>query len=873
MKRFVLLLVFFVFLVYGQELLVRVPYAPDVNTSALIKKGIAVIGELDDAALIKIASANLSLLAGINYQILDEITDNKNYYLVTPFNKEIANQIRTSYEVLTSDRQCLLVVTAIGKEVDLIKLPVMLTKLDFTQLQLSEHALSYPKISFNPLVQQMVDNVSADTVLSFVRRLQNYRSRYATSESCRAAGNWLRSKFLNYNCDSVYLHNFSSTYAPNVVAIKRGYAYPDNIYYVIGGHYDAVNNCPGADDNGSGTSAVLEAARVMKDYNFAYSIRYICFCAEEQGLIGSAAYAQQARANGDSILGMINFDMISYTDVAPENLEVFGKVSNPNCSTFVNYFINTASLYVPQLTTNRRMVTSLSGSDHHSFWQQGYVALCGIEDYPLNNPYYHTSGDSIGAGFNDLNFCTNTVKAGVACLASLANPIYPNQPLVIYRRYRVDDAIGNNNNRWDIGETTHLYITLRNIGQTTAHNVSATIACTSAFVAVLQNQAGYGNISSLDTAVNQLPFIIASSPNTQIGYNANFALTVSSSESTWNYNFTIPIGAFVSTDPIPDGPRTPARYWAYDNTDTLYYYHPTYNWVEIKNIGNRITYNHNDQVRKIALPAGFGGFRFYGQRYDTISVSVDGFIRIGADTTPDYTNSPLPNPDGPAPMIAVNWDDLYHANTGNYGGIWWYYDQPNHRFIVEWDSVYYYNATSVRDKFQVIIYDSTYSTPTQDNIIIAQYQTANRYSSSTIGIEDPTETIGIQYLLDGTYHAGAAPIVPGRAIKYTTQSPTGIAENIANSLQPITNFVNVYPNPFKDKTVIQLNPRIVKTKSVQIYNSSGRLVKTLLINPTHSKVQYLIWDGNDEQNKPVSAGIYFVVASDFRNVVKVIRLK
>ncbi|MCX8015573.1 MAG: M20/M25/M40 family metallo-hydrolase, partial [candidate division WOR-3 bacterium] len=375
MKKIVLLLSAFVFLVYGQELLIKVPVTADISSASLIKQGLAVIGELKDAVLVKIPTKNLSLLPGISYEVLDEIAEGKNYYLVTPFNTEIERQIRSSYKVLASDGQCLVVAIPIGKEDDLIKLPVMLTKLDFTPLKLSEQPPRYPEVVFNPLVQQMVDNVRSDTVLSFVRRLQNFRSRYSSSDSCRAAANWLRSKFLNYNCDSVFVHNFNSTYAPNVVAIKRGYAYPDNIYYVIGGHFDAVNNCPGADDNASGTAAALEAARVMKDFNFAYSIRYIGFCGEEQGLLGSAAYAQEARARGDSILGMLNFDMIAYADVSPENLEVFGKVSNPNCSTFVNYFINSANLYVPQLPTNRRMVTSLSGSDHHSFWQQGYVCL------------------------------------------------------------------------------------------------------------------------------------------------------------------------------------------------------------------------------------------------------------------------------------------------------------------------------------------------------------------------------------------------------------------------------------------------------------------------------------------------------------------
>jgi len=874
MKKAILIIFVLSITLSAKEYLVRIPYTNSITTSSLIKQEIPIVGELSDAALALVDSSQLALLSGKNYTILDEVSDDKNYFLVNPMSKQAEAQIRASYKVLTTDNKCFLISAQPGDEDNLAKLPIMLSRLDFTPVILSEQAPAYPDIVFNVLIEQMVNNVSSDTVLSFVQRLQAFRSRYSTSESCRVAANWLRSKFLNYNCDSVYLHNFSTTYAPNVVAIKRGYAHPDNIYYVVCGHFDAVNNCFGADDNASGTTAVLEAARVMKNFNFEYSIRYIAFSAEEQGLIGSAAYAQQARNQGDSILGVFNFDMISYADIVPENLEVFGKISNPNCSTFVNYFINSATLYVPQLATNRRMVSSLSGSDHHSFWQNGYVGLCGIEDYPLNNPYYHTSADSIGAGFNNLSFCTNSIKAGVAGLAGLANPIFPNQPLVVYRNYQISDSIGNNNGRWDVGETTKLFITLRNIGQTTAYNVSATIACTSSFVIINQNQATFGNIVSLDTSVNLTPFIVSSTSNTPIGYNAGFNLTVISAETTWNYNFVIPIGAFISTDPIPDGPRSPARYWAYDNTDTMYSNHPDYNWVEIKNLGTRLSFANNDQVKNVPLPTGFGNLKFYGQSYNSVSISADGWVACGFDTIPDYSNSSLPNSDGPAAMIAANWDDLVHSNTGN-GGVYWYYDPSTRRFIIEWDSLSYYAASSVRDKFQVIIYDSTYVTSTGDNMIIVQYMTANRYTSSTVGIKDPTETIGIQYLFDGSYHPAAAMIQPNRAIKYTTQSPQGIFDY--NAQYSITNYlslIRVFPNPFHSQTNIHLNTAIREPKPIKIYNSSGRLIKSFTPHSSLLTAPYsFIWDGKDEIGIQVGTGIYFITIEGLTKPQKIIRLK
>jgi hypothetical protein len=226
-------------------------------------------------------------------------------------------------------------------------------------------------------------------------------------------------------------------------------------------------------------------------------------------------------------------------------------------------------------------------------------------------------------------------------------------------------------------------------------------------------------------------------------------------------------------------------------------------------------------------------------------------------------------------MIAVNWDDLRESNTGGSGAVWWYYNSTNNTFIVEWDSVSYYNTSTVRDKFQVILYDSTYSTSTGDNIILVQYMTANLYTSSTIGIEDPTETIGIQYLFDSSYHPAAAVIQPGRAIKYTTQSPTGI--EMSNAQFPISNIqplIKVHPNPFRGQTIIQLTAPIEIGKSLKIYNSSGRLLKTFSNSNNQSLKtnNYFVWDGKDELGNKVGSGIYFITAENTSKPQKVVYL-
>jgi len=178
---------------------------------------------------------------------------------------------------------------------------------------------------------------------------------------------------------------------------------------------------PGADDNASGTIAAIEAARVMQNYAFEYSIRFMAFSGEEFGLYGSEYYAQQAYTQGDSMRGVFNADMIAYSDAQPEDLEVIGKISNPSCDWLADFFIAAADTYTT-LPTSKHLTSNWIPSDNQSFLDYGYAALLGIEDYGVTNPWYHSPGDTIGSGYNDNAFCTEVIKAHVAAVAIMAVP-------------------------------------------------------------------------------------------------------------------------------------------------------------------------------------------------------------------------------------------------------------------------------------------------------------------------------------------------------------------------------------------------------------------------------------------------------------------
>jgi hypothetical protein len=734
-----------------------------------------------------------------------------------------------------------------------IAVPAMRDRVSPGGRAMDRSAPDLPRGSAHPTIEQVVAGVSPDSVLAFVLRLQQYRNRYSTGESCKAAAQWIAARFSAYGCDTVILEYHTTNHAPNVAGIRYGTSGLRYPYAIIDGHFDsyAASNAPGADDNASGTASAIEACRVMQGFQFQHDLRFIAFSGEEFGLFGSEYYAAQAHARIDTILGVLNFDMIAYEDNPPEDLDVIGKIASPPCEPFRDWFIAVADTYTA-LTRNRDMVSDMQSSDQGPFWNNGCLAFCGIEDYRPGNPYYHTPGDSIGAGYNDNDFCTEVIKAGVAALATLGEPVPMDAPSLALLRTALDDTAGNNNGKWDAAESVAVYLTLKNFGMVGATDVSSLLSTSDPYVTLYNASADYGDIDGLDTAVNAVPFTMKAAPNTPREHVAEFDLTITATESTWQTTFSFLVGEYLITDPVPDGPRQPALYWAYDDIDALYDEHPTYDWVEVNTAGTQLNYAQNDDVIPVSLPDGFGPLKFYGQSYSQVSVSADGWIACGNYTQDDYSNTGLPNTPAPRATVFANWDDLYPVSgSGGAGYVYWYHDTANHRFVVEYDSVEYYSGSN-RDKFEVIFYDTTVVTPTGDNAIVVQYMTAAGYTSSTVGIQDQTQAIAIQDLFNGTQPHGAASIAAGRAIKYTTVPDVGVVGE-TKALRPRAASLKLEGNPVSDAARVRFSlPRPADIR-LEAYDRTGRRLATLASGFLAAGAHAVNWD-----TRNVPAGIYFI---------------
>ena len=213
----------------------------------------------------------------------------------------------------------------------------------------------------------------------------------------------------------------------NVVATLPGKTEPGK-ECLITAHYDSRSEqsgtyAPGADDNASGTAAVLTAADILKDYDFDYTIKFIGFAGEEQGLLGSDAYAYKAQQRGDTIIGVYNLDMTAWEGDDSNIIELHAG-TGASSQALADIMIGVINDYSIPLVPQKITSGATGASDHASFWDQGYPAILGIEDMVEDfNPAYHTTGDRIS--IFDMTYFTDFAKAGIASLAILAQPMKP----------------------------------------------------------------------------------------------------------------------------------------------------------------------------------------------------------------------------------------------------------------------------------------------------------------------------------------------------------------------------------------------------------------------------------------------------------------
>lgn len=284
----------------------------------------------------------------------------------------------------------------------------------------------------DPQIQEIVDQVSEAEYTTYLQRLQDFVTRYSYTDSCRAAEQWGENTFAGFGLDSeLWPYNYDGYTWYNAIGRKAGTLYPDSIYLVIG-HIDAIsddpwNEAPGAEDNGSGSACVLEAARVMSQYDFDCTVEFVLVSGEELGLIGSEAYASYCYSNNRNIAGVLNFDMIAYTGPYGWDTNIYADQNFPEEVALADLLAELTDEYSDAYSIRVNTDGPIYGSDHYYFSYYGFPACFSIDAQmwgaPDWYPWYHTTDDVIT--HLNLPFVTEVVKGAVAALATLANPSTP----------------------------------------------------------------------------------------------------------------------------------------------------------------------------------------------------------------------------------------------------------------------------------------------------------------------------------------------------------------------------------------------------------------------------------------------------------------
>ncbi len=410
----------------GRELLLKAPKpASPAALAALEAGGGAVVQELRSCLLLRARPETASRLraAGLAVQPLTRVTAAEYFLLNVPGGRPLPAAIPGARRFALEPGTWLLEAADPGFRASLaqpfrLKLLGLEGVLPIPPPPSGERAQAAPGAA--SVIDRLAAAVSEGRLRADIQALQDFRTRYASTPECEAAGSFLHGRLQETGLTAQFQpFTFYGYPSRNVWAVIPGLTQPGQKVVVVA-HYDSTSGqprvlAPGADDNGSGTAAVLELARLLSGEKFDFSIVLLCVSAEEWGLYGSRAYAVQARERGDDIVGVIDLDMISFPDPSGDAVDLYG---NSASEWLVDRFIAVARSRA-RLRLDKVIDSSMVYSDHAPFWDQGYPALCANED--SSSPYYHTTGDTLAT--LDMGFAVEATRAAVAAVADLAQPI------------------------------------------------------------------------------------------------------------------------------------------------------------------------------------------------------------------------------------------------------------------------------------------------------------------------------------------------------------------------------------------------------------------------------------------------------------------
>lgn len=262
------------------------------------------------------------------------------------------------------------------------------------------------------LVRPVTQAVSKDRIYRYAADLFAFDSKHISQPGNARAIAYLDSAYRSFGYDPVqqWFEPANNPRTANVIATLRGTVSPD-VVYVVGSHFDSRAEGPGADDNTSGTTMLLETARVLARTPLPATVMFVSFTGEEAGLLGSREFVRRLRADSVRLAGVLNNDMMGWSN--DQRLDNTIRYSNPG----IRDVQHGAALEFSTLITYDALY--YRSTDAAAFAEAYGDIIGGFGSYPiLGNPHYHQPHDVLET-INVQQVAENT-KANVAAIMLLA---------------------------------------------------------------------------------------------------------------------------------------------------------------------------------------------------------------------------------------------------------------------------------------------------------------------------------------------------------------------------------------------------------------------------------------------------------------------
>ncbi|MBA2304952.1 MAG: M20/M25/M40 family metallo-hydrolase [Acidobacteria bacterium] len=264
-------------------------------------------------------------------------------------------------------------------------------------------------------VRQVVGQASVARIFGYEKALFDFDSKHITRPGNRLASEYLFNTYKSFGYEPEYQwfagRGALGGQTANVLATLRGTRNPE-LVYVVSSHYDSVAIGPGADDDTSGTAALLETARILAKQPQPATIVFASFTGEEAGLLGSREYVRRAVAAKVHIVGALNNDMVGWAN--DHRLDNTIRYSNAG----IRDIQHGAAMHFTSLITYDALY--YKSTDAAAYYEAYGDIVGGIGSYPvLGNPHYHQSHDLLDTINHQL--VTEVAKTTAATLMLMAS--------------------------------------------------------------------------------------------------------------------------------------------------------------------------------------------------------------------------------------------------------------------------------------------------------------------------------------------------------------------------------------------------------------------------------------------------------------------